>query len=191
MSPMTRARCAPRTTALVWWSISAIVTRTVDLVAEQHLAERIADEDERDAGLVEELGGRVVVGGQHRQPLAVGVAPGDVGDGQATRVVVGLGAHVSVQSARRRRGRPARAATRSSMASATSRLVSSGRSSRPPSAARMRHPVGVGPEARAGLGDVVGDEQVDALAAELVRGPVERAGLRGEADEDRAAADRP
>ena len=28
------------------------------LVAEQHLAERIADEQQRDAGLVEELGGR-------------------------------------------------------------------------------------------------------------------------------------
>ncbi len=30
MSPMTIARCEPRTTALVWWSISVIVTRTVD-----------------------------------------------------------------------------------------------------------------------------------------------------------------
>ena len=30
MSPMTSARFEPRTTALVWWSISAIVTRTVD-----------------------------------------------------------------------------------------------------------------------------------------------------------------
>ena len=29
MSAMTSARCDPRTTALVWWSISAIVTRTV------------------------------------------------------------------------------------------------------------------------------------------------------------------
>ena len=30
MSPTTSARCAPRTTARVWWSISAIVTRTVE-----------------------------------------------------------------------------------------------------------------------------------------------------------------
>ncbi len=30
MSPMTIARRVPRTTAFVWWSISAIVTRTVD-----------------------------------------------------------------------------------------------------------------------------------------------------------------
>ena len=34
-------------------------------------------------GLVEELGGREVVGGEHRDPLAVGVQPGDVDDGQA------------------------------------------------------------------------------------------------------------
>ena len=30
MSPMTSARVDPRTTAPVWWSISVIVTRTVD-----------------------------------------------------------------------------------------------------------------------------------------------------------------
>ncbi len=30
MSPMTIARLLPRTTARVWWSISVIVTRTVD-----------------------------------------------------------------------------------------------------------------------------------------------------------------
>ena len=30
MSPITRARRDPRTTAAVWWSISAIVTRTVE-----------------------------------------------------------------------------------------------------------------------------------------------------------------
>ena len=50
-----------------------------------------------------------------------------------------------------------------------------------------RDPVRVGPEAGAGLAHVVGDEEVDALPAELLRGPVERAGLRREADEDRAA----
>ena len=74
MSPTISARCVPRTTALVWWSISSIVTRTVVLVAEHDLAERVADEDQRDAGLVEERGGRVVVGGEHRDALAVGVA---------------------------------------------------------------------------------------------------------------------
>ena len=51
-------------------------------------------------------------------------------------------------------------------------------------------PVGVGAEAGAGLGDVVGHEQVDALASELVRGAVERAGLGREADEDRGGRDR-
>ena len=50
--------------------------------------------------------------------------------------------------------------------------------------------VGVGAEARAGLGDVVGDEEVGALAAELVGGAVERAGLRREPDDDRARVQR-
>ena len=36
------------------------------LVAEDDLPERVADEEHRDAGLVEDPGGRVVVGGQHR-----------------------------------------------------------------------------------------------------------------------------
>ena len=44
------------------------------------------------------------------------------------------------------------------------------------------------PKPEPGLGDVVGDEQVDALAAELVGGPLERPGLGREPDEDRAAA---
>ena len=48
--------------------------------------------------------------------------------------------------------------------------------------------VRVRPEAGARLGDVVGDEQVDALAAELVGGPIERARLGGEPDEDRSRA---
>src|SRR5664280_2102678 len=45
--------------------------------------------------------------------------------------------------------------------------------------------IGVGPEARAGFGHVVGDEQVDTLALELLDRPLERAGLGGEADQDR------
>ena len=44
------------------------------------------------------------------------------------------------------------------------------------------------PNPEPGLGDVVGDEQVDALAAELVGGPVERAGLGREPDEDGRAS---
>ncbi len=86
------------------------------LVAEHDLAERIADEEHRDAGLVEELGGRVVVGGQHRDARAVGVQPGDVDDGQAADVAcrtwrscgLPLGLDRGPQSARRRRARPAR-----------------------------------------------------------------------------------
>ena len=42
------------------------------------------------------------------------------------------------------------------------------------------------PNPEPGLGDVVGDEQVDALAAELVGGALERPGLGREPDEDRA-----
>ena len=51
-------------------------------VAQQHLAQRVADEDHGDARLVHDLGGRVVVGGEHRDSLPVGMHPGDVGDGQ-------------------------------------------------------------------------------------------------------------
>src|SRR6478752_3432623 len=38
-------------------------------------------------------------------------------------------------------------------------------------------PVRVRPEPGAGLGDIVGHEQVDALAPELVRGAIQRTGL--------------
>ena len=76
-------------------------------------------------------------------------------------------------------------ATRSSSASATARLLWQ-RQVRPRSVGGQdRHAVGVGPEARAGLGHVVRDEQVDALAPELVGGPLERARLGGEPDQDR------
>ncbi len=66
MSATTSACSAPRTTAFVWWSISSIDTRTVDLVPEHDLAEGIAHEEQRDPGFVEDPGGGVVVGGQHR-----------------------------------------------------------------------------------------------------------------------------
>ena len=48
-----------------------------------------------------------------------------------------------------------------------------------------RDPVRVGPEAGARFGHVVGHEQVDALAAELVGCPLERARLGREAHDDR------
>ena len=51
-----------------------------------------------------------------------------------------------------------------------------------------RDPVRLGPETGAGLGHVVGDEEVDALAAELLGGALERPGLGREADEDRPRA---
>ena len=54
-----------------------------------------------------------------------------------------------------------------------------------PVRAEDHDPVGVGAEARAGLADVVCDEQVGALAAQLLGRPLERAGLRGEPDDDR------
>ena len=89
------------------------------LVAEHDLAERIADEEHRDPGLVEDLGGRVVVGGQHRDPRAVGVQLARCrrrsGGGRCPRWTLawrscwlprGLGRRH--QSARRRRARPAR-----------------------------------------------------------------------------------
>ena len=106
---------------------------------------------------------------------AVGVHPGDVDDGQAAgRVRRGAHAGSGLGSVRRpvwraaSRASSARA-TRSRRRSATSRLDSSGRSSRDAVRGEDRDPVRVGPEARAGLRDVVGDEQVDALAARASR----------------------
>ena len=167
------------------------------LVAEHDLAERIADEQERDAGLVEDLRGRVVVGGQHRDARAVGVQLGDVDDGQAAwgswcgaHAGSPLGCGRGDQSARPRRARPARAPRGRAARSATSRLDSSGSSSRDPSAARIVTRLVSVPKPGAGLGDVVGDEQVDALAAELLGGPLERAGLGREADQDRDGPER-
>ena len=78
MSATTRARCRAADDGL----------RVVDhlghrdahrrLVAEHDLAERVADEEHRDARFVEDPGGRVVVRGEHRDALAVGVHPRDV-----------------------------------------------------------------------------------------------------------------
>ena len=125
------------------------------VVAEHHLGQRVADEDQRDAGLVDQRRGGEVVRGDRRDPDAVGVELGDVDDGEATDGL-GLGAHRLGLRAHRsslRRGPPfvqrgsafvrrrprssSRLATRSSSRSATSRLDSSGRSSRDPSAPRI------------------------------------------------------
>ena len=135
-------------------------------------------------GLVDDLGGRVVVRGQHRQALAVGVHLGDVDDGQAAGGV-GRGAHAGSLSgsvvapvwADASRSSSA-AATRSRSASATARLDWSGRSSRDAVGREDRDAVGLGAEPGAGLGDVVGDEEVDALAAQLLVGALERARSR-------------
>src|SRR5439155_17564819 len=54
-----------------------------------------------------------------------------------------------------------------------------------------RDTVGGGPEPRAGLRDVVRHEEVDALAAELLRRPIEPTGLGREADEDWPRTDSP
>ena len=121
-------------------------------------------------------GGRVVVGGQHRDPLAVGVAAWRCrrrsGGGRSRAWCAHrAGSGLVGQSARRRRARPApRPPDRGGGPRPRAWRAAAGpRASRP--AARIDDPVRVGPEAGAGLGDVVGDEQVDALAAELVRRP--------------------
>ena len=56
--------------------------RDLVLVPEDHAPDRVADEQQRDAGLVEQARRRVVVRGEHRDPLAVGVQLGDVDDGE-------------------------------------------------------------------------------------------------------------
>ena len=164
------------------------------LVAEHRPAERVADEQQRDAGLVEELGRRVVVGGQHRDPLAVGVHLADVADGQAANRVGSGGGRGTHRPISCRIGSVCAAASPSSSAPrhaveeqvGDSALGKEREGLLPAVGGQDRHAVRVGPEARARLGDVVGDEQVDALPAELVGGAIERAGLGRESDEDRA-----
>ena len=115
------------------------------LVAEHDLAERIADEEQRDPGLVEDLGGRVVVGGQHRRcaaPSAYSLAMSTtVRRRRACRCVALMLAPASgsvvASSLRGGVALVQRGATRSSRRSATARLDCSGRSSRDPSAARI------------------------------------------------------
>ena len=161
------------------------------LVAEDDLAERVAHEQQRDAGLVEELGRREVVGGQHRDALAVGVQLGDVDDGQAADGL-GRGAHAGSRTGSVvRSSLPGGVALVQRGGDPVEQRVGDGalalqRQVRPrPVGGQDRHAVGLGPEARAGLGHVVRDEQVHALAPELVGGPLERAGLGGEPDQDR------
>ena len=165
------------------------------LVAEEHLAERIAHEQQRDPGLVEELRGREVVGGQHRDPRAVGVQLRDVVDRQPMRIRAvwagvalmlapgGFETRISLRA--RRRARPARRPRGRGCASATARLGQHRQLVLGAVGGQDRHPVRVRPEAGARLRDVVGDEEVDALAAQLLGGALERAGLGREADEDR------
>ena len=150
MSPTTRARRVPRDDGL--GVVEHLGHRDPDRRCRSRgstSAERIADEEHRDAGLVEEHGRRVVVGREHRDPLAVGVQLGDVADGQAAGRARAwhssrrsprrtLGRPALPQSARPHRGRPAGRATRSSTRSATSRFVSSGRRSGSSAVEKMR-----------------------------------------------------
>ena len=144
-------------------------------------------------GVVEDPGGRIVVGGQHREALAVGVHPEDVGDGQAADGI-GRGTHracscmAAVCPAASRSSNAA--ATRSRSRSATARLDRSGSESSPPHASRITTRFVSVPNPEPGLGHVVGHEEVDALSAELPGGPLQGAGLGREADEDRARVQR-
>ena len=177
MSPTTTARRAPRVTAAAWWSMSSIVTLQLVLVAEHRPPERVADEEQRDAGLVEELRRRVVVGGQHRDPLAVGVHPADVGrrsTGGRLRSVDGtaLIGWISCCIGLSLRGGVALVQRRGDAVEQPVGDGPFGEQGKVLAAAlggEDRDPVRVGPEARAGLRDVVGDEQVDALAARACR----------------------
>ena len=194
MSPITRACFAPRVTA--GGVMEHVRHRDGDLVlvAEHRPAQRVADEDQRDAGLVDELGRRVVVGGQHRDALAVGMHQGDVADRQAAN---GVGLDVALMQGLLGHGASLRGARRERPARLPPDRGSRRRRPASPAAAGRRASrrrrgsttrfVSV-PKPEPGSDDVVGDEVVDALAAELVGRPVQRAGLGGEPDEDRTAA---
>jgi len=53
------------------------------VVAVDDVRGRVADEQDRDPGLVEDPGGEGVVGGQHGPALAAGLGGGQVADGDA------------------------------------------------------------------------------------------------------------
>ena len=67
---MTKARSAPRLTARVWCTIASRVTGQRRLEAEDHRAERVADEERVDSGAIEQPRHRRVVSGQHHDLLA-------------------------------------------------------------------------------------------------------------------------
>ena len=162
------------------------------LVAEHDHAQRVADEDQRDARLVDDARGRVVVGGEHRDALAVDAHLGDVGDGHAPLRLAGLGGRLRLIVAlivlpmmhpRPIRARRTECTTRSSSRSATWRFDISGHgSSGSPGTTIVTRLVSV-PKPRSRLGDVVGDEQIDALALGLLARALERSGLGREADD--------
>ena len=70
MSVTTSARSVPRATARVWWTIASSVTVSVCWWPSMTDAERIADEDDVDAGAIEQAGHRRVVRRQHGDLLA-------------------------------------------------------------------------------------------------------------------------
>ena len=161
------------------------------LVAEQHLPERVADEEHRDAGFVEDLGGRVVVRGEHRDALAIGVHPGDVRDGQAADRV-GRGTHASSvragsldQSALTRRERPALGRAGRGGGRRPPAWCSSGRSSRPPSASRIVTRLVSVPKPEPGSATSLATSRSMPLRWSLSARPIERSGLGRETDEDR------
>ena len=82
-SPTIRARLVPRTTAADSIVISSRVTGHGRVVPEVAVARRVADQQHRDAGLVEDGGGHRVVGGEHRPLLAALLGGGEVADGDA------------------------------------------------------------------------------------------------------------
>ena len=139
-------------------------------------------------GVVEDPRGRVVVRGQHRDPLAVGVHPADVGDREPANLVPGC-AHDRVP-----RCMPAvcSAASRASNAwairsrtrSATSRFGSSGSSSRAPARSRIVTRFVSVPNPEPGSLTSFATSRSTPFERELRGRPVERAGLGREPDED-------
>ena len=73
MSPTTIARRRRGRPPSVWWSMSSIVTGSSFVYPRTLPADRVADQQHRNAGLVEDLRGREVVGGEHREPRALGL----------------------------------------------------------------------------------------------------------------------
>ncbi len=196
MSATTRARCAAADDRL--GVVDHLGHRHADrgLVAEHDLADRVADEQQRDPGLVEQLRRRVVVGGQHRDRARRRRTACAMSTTDSRRGVAGVALMLAPDSVRRswpqsggrRRARPAPARPGRAAGPRPRAWTAVGSSSRDPSAPRIATRLVSVPNPEPGSLTSLATSRSTPLRRSLSAGPLERAGLGRKADQDRDAA---